>query len=125
MHDITAEDLPALPDGAQVTAWQANLPEGLKALTPRMAMVLLLHVSWLRSQEYAAMLKKQVDADTRTGGVRGLVGHRTAASKVTDGLYPTSEEIRALVQLEGRERDRCARLARDAHEIGITDGGVW
>jgi hypothetical protein len=116
------DDLPALPDDAMVTAWNASLPEGLRALSPRAAMVLLLHMSYLRAMEYAAMLKSQVDADPRNGGVRGLVGHHTAVSKITDGMYPTGEEIRALVQIEGKERDRCARLAREAFECGVTDG---
>jgi hypothetical protein len=125
MADISADDLPALPDNAAVTAWQTYLPDGLKALSPRMAMVLLLHMSWLRSQEYAGLLKQQMDAQGAGREVRALIGHRTAASKIVDGIYPTGEQIKALVDLEGKERDRCARLARDAHEIGITDADCW
>lgn len=106
--------------GADVTAWQADTTG--QPLTPRAAILLLLHVSWLRWHQYAAMLKDQVDntgATGRGGGARGIVGHKTAASPVTGGLYPTGEEIRALVLAEGSERDRCARLALQAHNMGI------
>lgn len=116
--------LPGLPPGATVTAWDAGITGLLTKVTPRQAMVLLLHVSWLRWHEYSALLKKQVDE--REGTSRGLIGHRTAASTVMGGLYPVSEEIRALVKLEGEERDRCARLARDCHDMGIMgDDGGW
>ena len=116
------QSLIGLPEAtsADVTAWQADTTG--QPLTPRTAILLLLHVSWLRWHQYAAMLKDQVDnpgATGRGGGPRGIVGHRTAASPVTGGLYPTGEEIRALVLAEGNERDRCARLALQAHNMGI------
>lgn len=119
------EDLPAAPAGAQVTAWEADAAGLLSRVTPRQAMILLLHVSWLRWHEYSKMLKEQVEAAqpgrAAGAGVRGLVGHKTSASAVTGGLYPTSEEIRALVRLEGQERDRCANLAKAAHDMGLTE----
>jgi hypothetical protein len=133
--------LPAVPGDVRVTAWEAGYGQGeqlaaqagdysglLSRVTPRQAMILLLHVSWQRWQEYATMLKAQVDeaGGSRSGtpGVRGLIGHKTSASSVTGGIYPTGEEMRALVRLEGQERDRCAALARQAHEMGLS-GDDW
>lgn len=118
--------LPPIPENADVTAWRARLPEGADALSPRMAMVLLLHVSWLRWSEYAAMLERQVQEQTlqaiQAGPQAesdGLVGHKYAMNPKDSQLYATGEEIRALTQLEGEERDRCAKLAKEAHDMGM------
>ena len=114
--------LPEVQD-AQVTAWQAG--DATQPITPRSAVLLLLHVSWLRWHAYAGMLHEQVDNggsgdDTGAGSsTSGVIGHKQAASPVTGGIYPTGEEIRALVLAEGSERDRCARLALQAHNMGI------
>jgi len=111
--------LPPLPKGAQVTAWCATLPAGTDALSPRMAMVVLLHVSWLRWLEYSALLEEQV---REAGGQAGLVGSTIASGR--GGLYATGSEVLALTQLEADERDRCARLAKQAHDMGLT-GEDW
>lgn len=135
MPPTSRSQLPAVPPGMTVTAWEAGHGPGdvlaaevsgrlLSRVTPRQAMILLLHVSWLRWQEYASMLKAQVDDAPQGRTARGLVGHKTSASSVTGGIYPTSEEIRALTRLEGQERDRCAALARQAHEMGLS-GEDW
>jgi hypothetical protein len=122
------EELPALPPGAVVTAWMAGVL-GSRPLSPRAAILLLLHVSFLRWQEYATMLHAQVEdapdggpGKRGTPGVRGLIGHHTAMSG--GQMYPTREDIRALVRLEADERDRAARLAMMAHDIGLT-GEDW
>jgi len=121
---LRREQLPALPNGANVTAWDAGASI-LSRVTPRQAMILLLHVSWLRWHEYAAALKDQVEeGKSRGSAARGLVGHKTSASSVVGSIYPISEEVRALVRLEGQERDRCAQLARQAHEMGLS-GDDW
>lgn len=113
--------LPPLPKGAQVTAWKAGLPDGATSLSPRMAMVLLLHASWLRWLEYAAMLERQLsqDAPPESGG---LVGHTMASGR--GGLYATGEQVRALAVLEGEERDRVMRYARQCHDVGLL-GDDW
>jgi hypothetical protein len=113
----TEDQLPAVPEGAMVTAWNAG---ATGPLSPRAATLLMLHVSWQRWQYYAALLKEEVDKR----GAAGLTGFKRSASNVTDGIYPTSEEIRALTRLEAQERDRCARLAREAHEMGLL-GDEW
>ena len=124
--------LPPVPADATVTPWRALLPEGADALSPRMAMVLLLHVSWLRWHGYATMLEHQVteqdEVDTivngPAAGASGLVGHKFGINPQSGERYATGEEIRALALLEGEERDRCAQLAKQAHDMGIF-GEEW
>jgi hypothetical protein len=89
-------------------------------------MLLMLHTSYLRWLEVAAYLEKQVKAAggsrTMVEGAGGLVGHRVGMSQA--GPYPTGEEIRALTKLEGEERDRVMRYARECHEVGLL-GDDW
>ena len=117
--------LPAPPPGAVVTAWAALL-DPAKQRSPQAAIVCLLNVSWLRWQLYAMELNAQVEAARGDSpdefAAVGLVTEKYLAYK--DEQLPQGEEIRALVQLEGQERDRCARLAKDAMSMGIT-GGDW
>ena len=113
----TEDHLPAIPE-AMVTAWSAGVSD---PLSPRAATLLMLHVSWQRWQYYAALLKEEIDKR----GAAGLVGLKRSASAVTGGLYPTSEEIRALTRLEAQERDRCSRLAREAHDMGLLGDEGW
>jgi hypothetical protein len=110
--------LPAPPGGATVGAWGVTLPPGMEVLPPRLVMLLLLHMSWNRAQEYARLLQTQRDSGGgRPGG--GLTGFRTG--RAADGtIYATGTEIHALTVLEGQERDRCARLAQQCHDLGIT-----
>lgn len=112
--------LPALPPGATVSAWMAALAPG-KPLSPRAAMLLLLHVSWERWQVYSAELKAQVDAargDSPDGTASaGLVAEKKMMYR--DQPVPQGEEIRALALLEAGERDRAARLAKDAFAMGL------
>jgi hypothetical protein len=118
--------LPPIPEGAEVTAWGATLPPGMDALSPRVAMIVLMHVSWWRWSELARLLKQQMDEqilDALSGQPasesHGVVGHKYAMNPKDSKLYATGEEIRALAELEGQERDRCSRLAREAHDMGL------
>lgn len=55
-------------------------------------------------------------------GIKALVGHRMAVIDDGDGMQhtePLSEEVRALVALEGQERDRAERLATQGIKLGI------
>jgi hypothetical protein len=115
---VPGGQLPALPDGANVTAWRASLPAGADALSPRMAMVLLLHVSWLRWADLAEMLEQQVQAD----GEGALVGETRASGR--GGLYATGEQPRGLAILEAEERDRIMRYAKQCHDVGLS-GEDW
>jgi hypothetical protein len=112
-------NLPPLPRGAEVTAWRASLPAGADALSPRMAMVLLLHSSWLRWLEYSALLEEQV---REASGAAGLVGSTMASGR--GGLYATGSEVLALTQLEADERDRVMRYAKQCHDAGLF-GEEW
>lgn len=112
------DDLPQLPDGSQVTAWQARLPAGV-TLTPRLATILLLHATWLRWAEMAALLQSEVDES----GAAGLVTEMKQSGR--SGVYSTGEQVAALAQLEGLERDRIAKYAKQCHDMGITGGDDW
>jgi hypothetical protein len=58
-----------------------------------------------------------VDND-QDGGIRALIGDVYDLDK--DGIQvPTGEAVRALVKLEAEERDRAARLAKEAIRIGV------
>lgn len=119
-------DLPHVPDGVEATTWGVTLPAEITHLSPRRATELLLHVSWHRWHQYAELLESEYNASPGTAqtpaGVRALIGNRVASGK--DGLFAQGEEIRALTRLEADERDRCAKLARQCHEMGIT-GDEW
>jgi hypothetical protein len=115
---IPRENLPGAPEGADVTAWRASLPAGT-VLKPRMTMALLMHVSWLRWAHYAELLRVQVGEDAGESGTGGLVGYRVGMSPVNGGEYEQAEVVRALAELEGAERDRCARLAKTAFDMGL------
>ncbi len=112
--------LPAVPEGVQVTAWGIEPTDAYLRLGPREVMIVSLHECWQRCQYYGQLLKEQVEyARSRPGGpARGLFGHKTSVG--SDGVYATGEEIRALARLEGQERDRLMRMAKECHDMGLT-----
>lgn len=124
-------DMPAVPKGVGVTAWAVTLPGDVATLSPRMAMVLMLHATWLRWSEYAALLEQQMlnpvsaalasEPDSESGG---LVGHTWAMDPKTSDIYATGEQVRALAALEADERDRVMRYARQCHDVGLL-GEDW
>lgn len=100
----------------------------------------LCAVSVARADYYGRLLAEQierasgtrdVDEPSRVGwpgptGAGGLIGY-TLATNVTGPVAnqeievtPTGEEVRALVKLEAEERDRAARLIKDALKVGIS-----
>lgn len=133
---------------AQITAWSAiNERTGGVApganLDPGMAVLGMLQMSWLRVAAYGELLRKQIAKDSaeriaiaiaegRTPPVidedgdaveidpAGLIGHKMSATTAGE-LYATGEEVRALVELESKERDRCVSYAEKAHKMGITE----
>lgn len=125
---------------AQITAWSAiNRSNGGVAaganLDPGQAVMGMLQMSWLRAAAYGELLRKQValetaqrraiegevvDEDGEPLSADGLIGHKFSAT--TSGqIYATSEEVRALVQLEASERDRIVSYAEKAHKMGISE----
>lgn len=124
-------ELPAVPEGTEVTAWKVTLPGTVRSLSPRMAMVLMLHATWLRWSEYAALLESQM-ADPVITALRGeqvdesngLVGHKWAMDPKSGQMYATGEEVRSLAALEAEERDRVMRYARQCHDAGLL-GDDW
>lgn len=123
--------LPALPRDVEVTAWKVDLPIDVRAMSPRMAMILMTHVTWMRWAEYAFLLEQQMlDPVSRViqgqeaSESAGLVGHKWAMDPKSSQLYATGEEVRALAALEGEERDRLMRYAKQCHDAGLL-GDEW
>ena len=102
----------------KVTPWSVDMPA--TAVTPRTGMILMLQVAWQRWQVYAAMLEDQVSHGTSSTD-NGLVGPVWSLNVKDGGLEVTGEQARALVAIEAEERDRFARLAKQAHDMGIDD----
>jgi hypothetical protein len=127
---------------AQITAWAAVNEQGGPrpgaVIEPGQAVLSMLQMSWFRAGAYAELLRQQVTREAQKAnaieaavvdengesldspGVGGLVGHKLSATNSGE-IYATSEEVRALVQLEASERDRVVAYAEKAHKMGISD----
>ncbi len=101
------------PATVTITAWSVRTPADV--VTPKQGIIALLQVSWQRWQILASMLEDQVMNGT---------AHVYAVDPKTGDTYASSEQVAALVQAEADERDRCARLAKQAHDMGIDDA-MW
>jgi hypothetical protein len=106
---------------AAVAAWAA-VPDD-QGITPMAAVAGQLALSWRRAQLLGEELRRQVEAASGGEG-GGLVGYVYSASTAADGIYPASEQIRALVKLEAEERERCVRFAAAAHALGVREHAV-
>ncbi|MCK2219734.1 hypothetical protein MF672_038955 [Actinomadura sp. ATCC 31491] len=116
--------------GAALSAWRA-VP-GRQDVTPSEAVLAMLQMSWARVNLYASLLEQQVaDAQNDGGGLggsddpdlgpgAGLIGHTRSGVKDI-GIFATGEAARGLTLLEEKERDRCVRFAKTAHDMGIAD----
>lgn len=116
---------------ARITAWTA-IGQGLH-VDAGMAVLGMLHMSWLRAAAYGELLRQQVmkdkpadpDRDGPDPGdgldVSGLIGHRYGAAGAEGTVFAVSEEVRALVDLEAKERDRVVKFAKTAHDMGISE----
>lgn len=125
---------------AKITAWSAlGEPADGKNIEPGMAVLGMLHMSWLRASAYGELLRRQVEKERGTepdrdglqggegGGLAtdvetsGLIGYKFGAAGKDGHIYATNEEVRALVALEAAERDRVVKFAKTAHDLGISD----
>lgn len=107
-----------------MTAWSVLAvleDEKPRTVDPSQAVMGMLHMSWLRAHLYARLLRDQVEREGGTVDRDGLIGWRFGAAGTEGNVYRQSEDVRALVQLEAQERDRCVRFARTAHDMGIAD----
>jgi hypothetical protein len=107
--------------GEALSAWRA-VP-GRSDISPSEAVMSMLQMSWARVHLYASLLERQLAGADRSRGVgegEGLVGHTFSASPSV-GVYESGEAVRGLAVLEERERDRCVRYAKVAHDMGIAD----
>lgn len=116
---------------ARITAWSAL--GGSPDIDYRMAVLGVLHMTWLRLGAYGELLRRQVATEgdipegsedfdpTEEPKSSGLIGHRYGAGGKDGVIYVQSEEVRALVMLEAAERDRVVKYAKTAHDMGISD----
>lgn len=111
---------------AELAAW------GLADTTEDPGEVLLRLVTQAarRAAEYADLLQQQyhkADSGDPTTSLPSriavLIGHKFALDR--EGTpFPVEEAIRGLVELEGQERDRCARFCKLALDAGIAERQV-
>lgn len=138
LHGGRRIDVARATGQARITAWSATgEPAEGAAIDPGMAVLGMLHMSWLRASAYGELLRRQVekeqggdpDHDGLQGGggtpvgieTAGLIGYKFGAAGKEGHIYATNEEIRALVALEAAERDRVVKFAKTAHDLGISD----
>jgi hypothetical protein len=125
---------------ARIDAWNA-IGQGAKTIDPATAVLGVLQMTWLRLAAYGQLLKRQVERDRAieaeqspddpemfgfgeevkvAKGTEGLIGYSIGAAGKDGTLYRQSEQVRALVMLEGTERDRVIKYAKTAHDMGIS-----
>lgn len=150
MHQGMSKDLSKAMGEAKITAWSAIGQAG-EVISAPMAVLGVLQMTWLRLAVYNEMLRKQVtrpmieaqeviegaeedpfaaaesanaaltgEIET-TGETSGLIGQRIGAAGKDGVLFAQGEEIRALVQLEERERHNVVKFAKTAHDMGISE----
>ena len=117
-HPGTEVAVPGADDSVRITPYRVDFPAGI--VTPRQSIIMLLQVSWQRWQSYAAILENDVTNAQPDADDNGLVVP-TWGNSPKDGAYVSGEAISALAGLEADERDRCAKLAKQAHDMGIED----
>lgn len=110
--------MPGSDDVVRITPYAVDFPAQI--VTPRQSIIMLLQVSWQRWQSYAAMLENEVTTAQPGDEGNGLVVP-TWGNNPKDGMYISGEAISSLAMLEAEERDRCAKLAKQAHDMGIED----
>lgn len=109
----------ALGQHAQVRVTPYRVDWPAEAVTPKQSVILLLQVSWQRWQVLAQMLEDEVTGGSGPGD-NGYV-KPTYGMSPREGSYISGEQVSALAEAEAAERERCARLAKQAHDMGIED----
>lgn len=140
MHSGSTRAVAIVKGEAQITAWSA-LGDTAKTVDHKLAVMAVLHMSWLRLAAYSEMLRQQAlknespmvpfgtqpigqlepAQDGESPSPKGLIGYRFGAAGKDGNIFAQNEEIRALVKLEADERDRVVRYAKAAHDMGISD----
>jgi hypothetical protein len=100
-----------------------------ETVDPATTLLKLLAQSSRRAGLYADLLQKAFDGDPEFpaefggAGVSALVGWKYDLTREGDPVA-VAEAVRALVELEAAERDRCARFAKLALDAGIAERQV-
>jgi hypothetical protein len=128
IHVGVSSEVATIQGQARITAWN---PTGPNTVVDASTAVLgVLQMSYLRLGAYSQMLSQQVSAQGMTAddpgeldapSASGLIGYRYGAGGKDGVVYVQNEEIRALVVLEGQERDRVVKYAKTAHDMGISE----
>lgn len=99
-------------------------------IDPGEILLRLLSQAVNRAEHYADLLEEQYrlaaeghDDASLPVGVTALIGHKYSLTREGDAV-PVEEAIRALVELEGVERDRAARFAGLAISAGLAERQV-
>lgn len=135
LHAGVRKEVMIIKGEATISAWSAiGQPADGKAVDSGMAVLGMLHMSWLRAHMLGELLRRQVqdqpvevDTEGLQGGYgstlkgNGLIGYKFGAAGKEGHIYATNEEIRALVALEAAERDRVVKYAKTAHDMGISE----
>lgn len=112
---------------ATITAWNPDSADA-PTIDASSAVLRVLQMSYLRLGVYSRLLQRQIATEGDLAGstvqdapgTSGLVGFRYGMGGKDGISYVQSEEIRALVILEGAERDRIVKYAKTAHDMGIS-----
>ncbi len=102
--------------------------DGGGSVDPIGALQRLLNRSERRVEFYAELLQRQydlaeanqVEADLPPG-IRALIGHKYGIAQADGRAVPLEEAVRALVELEADERDRCAKYAKLALDARLDE----
>lgn len=132
MHAGSRSEVAKAEGSLKISAWNAS--GGVPNVDYKMAVLGVLQMTWLRLGAYSELLRRQVatEGDTIDGELdpgnddeqyetSGLIGYRYGAAGKDGRVYAQSEEVRALVSLEAKERDRVVSYAKTAHDMGISD----
>jgi hypothetical protein len=127
IHGGVSKKVAHAQGAARISAWSA-VGDAANAVSAPMAVLGVLQMSWLRLAAYGEILRRQAtgsvdsqDDQELTDAGDGLIGFRYGAAGKEGHIYAVSEEARALVKLEGEERDRVVKYAKTAHDMGISD----
>lgn len=131
-HAGMSIELAKVQGEAIITAWSA-IGRAQQEISPSMAVLGMLQLSWLRAKAYGELLRRQVVVDGEQSGsvdtgdgegeenASGLIGFQYGMGGRDGITYRKGEEIRGLVTLEASERDRVVKYAKTAHDMGISD----
>lgn len=101
---------------ANLAAWSTEAAIGADAVDPATAVMDQLRIAQLRANLYGERLRLQLEEEDADG----LVGPTYVIGREGQ-THESGERVRALADLEAKERDRVVRFAKTAHDMGISE----